>query len=195
MKTYTKLKLPKDSAWDRKTWRSYTPHWFNNFVTGITNIVRWIPVLYKDRDWDDSFTLKMLQRKIEHQRKYLVEANRHTRVDEDNYWMTTALNLIERELDEHYALEQYSYMDVDIQFVQSDSRKDSYEMKSIMKSECIEEYLHKYPAAIRRVMKVNETVEFIDKEKLAFYVARYNQDRCRKLLYKVLERYSNRWWD
>ena len=31
MKTYTQLPMPKDSAWERKTWRRYTPIWFKTF--------------------------------------------------------------------------------------------------------------------------------------------------------------------
>ena len=73
MKTYTKLPLPKDSAWDRKTWRSHV-HWrIKYFIDGVSNIIRWIPTLYHDRDWDEYFILRMLQKKIEHQRAYLVK--------------------------------------------------------------------------------------------------------------------------
>ena len=95
MKIYHKLKLPKDSAWGRKTWRSYF-HWkIKYFIDGIHNIIRWMPTLYHDRDWDEAFILRILQKKIEHQRAHLVQENRHTSVDNDNFWMTVVLNLIE----------------------------------------------------------------------------------------------------
>ena len=195
MKIYKKLVLPEDSAWERKTWRRYV-HWkIKYFIDGIYNIGRWVPTLYHDRDWDDSFTLKMLQKKIEYQRACLVKSNRYTRVDEDNYWMTVALNLIEREMQEYYNLEQYDYMDVDITFVPSTKHENSYEMERLLKGDSLEVYLTKYKGAVRRVMKINNTVEFADKEKLAFYVSRYNQSRSRKLLFKILDQYSDRWWE
>lgn len=195
MRTYTKLLLPEDSAWDRKTWRKYT-HWrLKYFVDSICNIVRWVPVLYKDRDWDDYYITKILQKKIEHQRAYLVKQNRHTRVDEDNFWMTVVLNLIEREHENYYALEKYDYEETDIKFVESPSHIGSYEMvEKVIKSN-LDEYLHKYPAAIRRVMKRYPDNDFGDKKVLAFYVGMYNQERCRNLLFEILKRYSNRWWD
>lgn len=195
MKTYTKLQLPKDSAWGRKTWRRYV-HWkLKYFIDGVSNIIRWIPTLYHDRDWDEYFILRMLQKKIEHQRAYLVKSNRHTRVDEDNFWMTVALNLIERELEEYYNLEHYDYMDVDIKFVPCLDHKDRYEMKSTTLHSNLEEYFRKYKAAVRRVLKASSSVEFGDSEKLAHYVSRYNQERNRRLLFTILEKYSNRWWD
>lgn len=195
MKTYTKLPLPQDSAWDRKTWRSYTPIWLLQIIDGLTNIIRWIPVIYKDRDWDETYILRMLQKKIEHQRAYLVKANRHTRIDEDNFWMTITLNLIERELQEFYNLEQYDYMDTEVKFVPCEKREGSYEMKTKIKRDRLDEYFMKYKGAITRVMKANRGVEFIEKEKLAFHIARYNQARSRRLLFLILMEHSNRWWD
>ena len=35
MKTYTKLPIPNDSSWDKKTWRYYSPSWFVMFAEGV----------------------------------------------------------------------------------------------------------------------------------------------------------------
>jgi hypothetical protein len=195
MKIYHKLTLPKDTAWERKTWRRYF-HWkIKYFIDGIHNIIRWIPFLYHDRDWDDHFTLKLLQKKIEHQRKYLVEHNRHTRVDEDNYWMTVVLNLIEREKEEYYSIEHYNYMDLQITFKPSKHREDSYEVERKIKSEHLEDYLNKYKNVVKKVIKLNKGLSFDNADQIASFIASYNQDRCRNLLFEILKRYSNRWWD
>lgn len=159
------------------------------------NLLRWIPTIYKDRDWDDYYVTKILQKKIEHQREHLVKHNRHTRVDEDNYWMTVVLNLLEREHEEYYALEKYEYHESDISFVESSTRIGSYEVVEKITNCNLDEYLHKYPAAIRRVMKRYPEKDFVDKKTLALYVGSYNQERCRNLLFEILKRYSNRWWD
>lgn len=192
MKTYTKLVLPEDSAWGRITWRRYV-HWrILKVIDGVSNIVRWIPTLYRDRDWDDSYILRLLQKKIEHQREYLVKANRHIRVDEDNFWMTITLNLIERELEEFYSTEYSDYVKEDIVY----NPDRSIEFKLIEDNS--EAYLLQHKAAVRRMIKENY-MDVRDKMKngksLAFILALYNQDRCRKLLYKVLERHLARWWD
>ena len=86
MKMYTKLPMPKDSSWGKKTWKYYSPIWFNTFAEGVYNIIRWIPTIYKDKDWDDFYITKLLQVKIEHQREYLVKHNRHENVANDNFY-------------------------------------------------------------------------------------------------------------
>ena len=96
MKTYSKLPIPEDTAWDRSTLYGRL-HWrIKNFITSCHNLIKWFPTIWNDRDWDSTFILKILQKKIEFQQKELVNANRHMRIELDNRDMTLALNLIER---------------------------------------------------------------------------------------------------
>lgn len=39
-------------------------HWLRNFKTGITNLIKWIPVIWKDRHWDYRYTLSILKHKL-----------------------------------------------------------------------------------------------------------------------------------
>jgi hypothetical protein len=64
IKTYKQLSVPKDSAWDRKAWRSYSPIWFLNFTRGIKSLIEWLPVIWKDRHWDDTYVFEILKHKI-----------------------------------------------------------------------------------------------------------------------------------
>jgi hypothetical protein len=109
--------------------------------------------------------------------------------------MTVVLNLIEREKEEYYGLEQYDYMDLQMIFKPSKHKENSYELERNIKSECLDNYLTKYKGAVRRVMKENHNLLISNKESLVFYVASYNQKRARKLLFNILEKYSNKWWD
>lgn len=195
MKYYEKLILPKDSAWDRKTWRYYAPIWFKQFIGSIHNLISWFSIIWKDRHWDDYYITKVLQRKIELQRQYIVKHNRHTRVDEDNFWMTVVLNLIEREHEEYYSLEKYDYKESNIKFIDSETHPGSYEMLDELVWEELDTYLAKYPSSVRRVMKKYPDKDFINKETLSLYVGMYNQERCRNLIFEIMKRYSNRWWD
>lgn len=195
MKRYDKLILPEDSSWDRKTWRRHTPIWFNKFVDSVCNLIDWLPVIWKDRHWDDYYITKILQRKIELQRAYLVYHNRHTRVDEDNFWMTVVLNLIEREHEDFYSLEKYDYMDRELKFIDSTTHPGMYEMKKEIKSENLDAYLAKYPLVVRKVKKLYPDKDFTNKDTLALYVGGYNQERNRNLIFEILKRYSARWWD
>ena len=73
MKKYKKLIVPNDSAWDRNwLWRNL--HWrIRYFIIGVKNIFKWIPTLYKDKDWDSWYIYTILQKKnrVSKKRNYL----------------------------------------------------------------------------------------------------------------------------
>ena len=180
---YTKLPLPKDTAWERKSWRRFV-HWRIKYVIdGVRNIIRWVPVLFHDRDWDDFFITKMLQKKIENQRKYLVKHNRHLNIENDNFWMTVVLNLIEAEHEEYYGCEYMDYYETD-GFLSDNLIVDK-----------LDEYIAKYPGAKRAVLKKYPNHDFSDKRRLAFYMGGYRQKKCRDLIFEILKRKSISWWD
>ena len=96
MKIYKELPTPKNTVWNENILFYKLPWRLRYFLTGIKNIFKWIPTIYHDRDWDGDFIYKILQKKIEFQRKELVKNNRHTDINRDNRDMTLALNLLER---------------------------------------------------------------------------------------------------
>jgi len=195
MKFYKPLPIPKDTAWDRKTWRRYAPVWFKEFVDGITNIIRWIPTLYRDRDWDDFYITKILQKKIEFQREHLVKHNRHLSIPQHNRDMTWVLNLIERKHQDYYQLEKYDYEDSEFVFTPYAEDPNYSQLDIKVNSESWDKYLAKYRGAVRRVKKLYPNKDLSEKGDLAFWVARYNQERCNKLLWKIMHEKSEQWWD
>lgn len=197
MKTYKPLPIPNDSAWDRKTWRRYSPVWFLEFIRGIQNLIHWLPVIWKDRHWDDHYIFEVLKHKIKLQRKYIVDSNRHTRVNIDNRDMTIVLNLIERVQDEYYALEYLDYVKSKFRFEPTGllhNGEETYSMEQDVIFENYDAYLKKYRTSVRAVMKSNmETT--IDKSKLCFQVAQYNQQKAHNLLFRILNERLTWWWD
>jgi hypothetical protein len=196
MKNYEKLTIPEDSAWNRKgvsawVWRNL--HWrIRYFVGGIKNIFRWIPTLYKDKDWDEWYILTILQKKIEFQRKEIIYANRHMQVDRDNRDMTIVLNLIERVKEEHYGTEYLDYSDTKLRFEPVGGDRELYSMEQDVISENYDEYLRKYPSSVRKVLKNKSS---LDKRDLCFYVAKHNQEKAHNLLFKILKERMRWWWD
>ena len=193
MKTYKQLPIPEDSAWDRVTLFGRL-HWrIRHFLTSCHNLIKWFPIIWNDRDWDGHFILKILQKKIEFQRKELVNANRHTRIESDNRDMTLALNLLERVKEEYYSLECMDYWDSEIVF---DDVPENPELKSIevnTTAERYDEYLSKYPSSVRALTK--EHGEELDKERLCLMVSNYNHKKANKLLFRILEERLAYWWD
>ena len=62
------------------------------------------------------------------------------------------------------------------------------EIKEI--SERYDEYFKKYPLIYRMVPDLNAP-----KGKIAFEMARINEERVHKLLFKILEQNIKKWWD
>jgi hypothetical protein len=193
MKNYKKLIVPNDSAWDRNPfWRSL--HWrIRYFLTGVKNIFRWIPTLYKDKDWDPWYIYNILQKKIEFQRQKIINANRHTEIDRDNRDMTIALNLLERVKEDFYTTEYLDYDETKYDFIPVKDNPNLKEMVKTILSETYDEFLKKYPSSVRKVLK--EKGNDLEKDVLCHYVARHNQEKARKLLFKLLEQKIERWWD
>ena len=193
MKKYKQLPIPEDTAWERKTLFGML-HWrIRNFLTSCNNLIKWFPTIWYDRDWDGHFILKILQKKIEFQRKELVNANRHTRIESDNRDMTLALNLLERVKEEYYSLECMDYWNSEIVF---DDVPENPELKSIevnTTAERYDEYLSKYPSSVRALTK--EHGEELDKERLCLMVSNYNHKKANKLLFRILEERLAYWWD
>lgn len=46
-------------------------------VSRIKNLIRWLPVIWNDQDWDSEFTLDILLKKLEHQRNFFLSENTH----------------------------------------------------------------------------------------------------------------------
>jgi hypothetical protein len=191
MKVYTKLPIPDDSAFERFRIRDYIPSRILNVYDGICNIIRWAPTVYKDRDWDEYYILQILKKKIEFQREYLVDGNRHTNIEIDNYWMTVVLNLLERETCDYYFDELCGYYEV-----------DDNSMRFI-KREWFDLYFKKYKSSFRKFMNSKEGKEYLnyphmtmdEKHSLAVRFNYYLQLKNRRLLFEILNRFGNHWWD
>ena len=193
MKTYKQLPIPEDSAWDRTTLFGRL-HWrIRNFLTSCNNLIKWFPTIWYDRDWDGHFILKILQKKIEFQRKELVNANRHTRIESDNRDMTLALNLLERVREEYYQLECMDYWHSEMIFGEVPDKPELKSIDILTKSERYDEFLSKYPSSVRAVVK--EHGEQDDKQRLCLLVSYYNHKKANKLLFRILEERLAYWWD
>jgi len=71
------------------------------FSIGVSNIIKWIPVLYKDRDWDFYFVYNILQKKLE----FTEKAIRNSSLENGGMYankIRTAIKLIEIVRDEKY---------------------------------------------------------------------------------------------
>jgi hypothetical protein len=192
IKTYSRLRIPKDSAWERNTFWRKLPSWLKEFLTGCNNLIKWAPTIWKQRDWDDAFIFDVLQKKIEFQRKELVSANRHTRIDADNRDMTIVLNLLERVRNEYYGMEYLDYRETKLRFedIKDNPKRKRVEIDIIWEED--DKFLSKYPSTVRKVIKDKPD---INKSDLCHLVSQYNEEKANDLLFRILRERMRWWWD
>ena len=194
MKQYHQLPVPKDSAWSRNKWLGYVPTFLKQFFQGLRNIIRWMPTIYRDRHWDHSFITDLLQKKLEFTRKELVTANRFVGVEAVNKDITLALNLLQRIKYSHYELEMYDYIKKAYDFVPADVTAEYFVMEDIILEDHLDEYLSKYKRTankLRKKYKLNKS----QTERLAYKVSSYNQEKCERIFWKLMNYKINHWWD
>jgi hypothetical protein len=192
MKNYKKLPIPKDSAWEKNSLWYKFPTPVRNFCTGVSNLIKWFPTIWRQRDWDDSYIFEILKKKIEFQRECLVESNRHTRIDIDNRDMTIVLNLIERVTNDFYELEAFDYEDSEYILKEVGDGSSRRGLQINVKSERHNDYLSKYGSSLRQVYKKYPQGT---KREYVMLVARYNQKKAKDLLFRMLNERIERWWD
>ena len=77
-----------------------------NFSIGMSNLRRWLPIIWKDRDWDKHFIMEVLVFKLRKHKEYL-EKHAHTESSPEQIQsMSECLQLLEQVHDEWTYYEQ-----------------------------------------------------------------------------------------
>ncbi len=71
------------------------------FILGIKKLISWIPIIWKDRDWDHFFIYEILKQKLIQQSKHLGEYN-----ERDAERINLCIRLIDKVQNEYY-IDQY----------------------------------------------------------------------------------------
>jgi len=194
MKIHKQLPIPTSSAWERKTWRYYTPIWFNQFVESVQNLVNWLPVIWKDKHWDDFYIFEVLKQKLIFQQKCLVNANRNTDTFQVNRDITICLNLIERIQDDYYEMEHTNYVEDKFTFIPLNDGSNCSSLNIEYISDILDDYFKKYKLTVKKCLKADRNLS-ASKRKLARAIAGHKQTQCQQLLFKILSQRITWWWD
>lgn len=100
----------RDAAMDTLVYSWWTP--VTVFFECWQRVIKWFPIIWKDRHWDHGFILEILKHKIRFTRECIGKYDRHTTAKEDCKNMRIAEILIDRlqkseyaekDWEEHYA--------------------------------------------------------------------------------------------
>jgi len=176
-------------------WKHEGQYLHYEFKRGISNLIAWFPIVWKDRNWDYRYIYDLLQFKINRQADYIKKRNNHTQADYDASRMKTVTKLMKLVHEEYYNLEYYDYFDSDMWFeklIEKEPR-DLYELKTNNTSEKFQEYIDKYPHAYREV-KLKYPI-LVEKEDICRQMGIYRQRKAKHLLFALLEHNIEHWWD
>jgi hypothetical protein len=170
----------------KKIWIDIRWFFVKSFMA-IKNLVRWFPVIWKDKDWDYYFIYKILQFKLKNQAEYIGRRDWHTRAKRDAEKMMTCVRLIDKMNEEYYRMEYNQYYDFDMltnvkRFLEFKITRDD-----------LDTYFAKYPLTFKKIAAEYGDTE--DRSSTAMLMGMNRQEKARKLLFKILEQNISLWWD
>ena len=214
MESYTANELgeaPKDFFEDRPKlnifekislwWKFEGRYYHKNLKQGLKNLWYWLPVIWKDRNWDQHFIYEVLKHKLKAQSNYIGRRDWHTRAQQDARNMRICVKLIEKIQDDFYQLEYADYAKDKHWFEPCKDKEGYSEWKSENVWEKYNDYFKKYPLVYKRVINGERIFEFdnvVDiksKQKIAMNIAHINHDRAHKLLFNIIQKNIEGWWD
>lgn len=183
-----------DSYYDFKaTWKGKLEDlWWNSvgyrlkeLKTSIKNVIRWFPIIWKDRDWDDSYIFTILKQKLYFTAQLHIKNKRYVGWEREVELMTLAIKLIDFVTNEHYE-------DVAWNFMTSKYGESKWSFKKIEGKEHLSEMIFKYP----KIEDGTYTQVEYDKDfRETHNEANTKHRKARKLLFRILDEHIERWWD
>lgn len=176
---------------------------------GIRNLIRWFPVIWKDRDYDDSFIWEILKTKLKFQAKSIGERGIHVDAKRDAQVMLLCSTLIDKIQNEFYLNEYMNYHHSEMYFIPI-SNDELNDMDNDLKKEVeggstlhfqdvwenFDEYFKKYPHAYREVTKKDKYIfSNGSKRQIAMNIGCYLHNKAKRILFDTLKENTEKWWD
>ena len=179
------------------------------FFTSVGNLIKWFPVIWKDRDWDDHYIFEVFKFKLEKQAKYIKEKGFHTNSDLDAKRIMLCVKLMGKIQEDFYTMEYMDYEDKDFFFVPAgegiEDGDGGYYMETRLKKENLNDFFKIHPLVYKKIvtdkkyhifkMDNEDLTSYEVKSRIALNIGRYNHERARKLLFKILSENIERWWN
>jgi hypothetical protein len=185
-----------------KLWFKFEGQYYpKDFIKGIKNIFKWLPIVWRDRDYDDHYIFEALKFKLKNTAKYIGDRDFHINAKRDSERMMLCVRLIEQIQIEYYRMEYFDYHKTQFEFVglqpgEYGFDKGYEELKSTELSENFDDYFAKHKATYKRITSGKDNVfENDTKHHIAMNVGMFKHNQARKLLFSIMERRIEGWWD
>lgn len=160
-----------------------------DIVIGIKNLIKWFPIVFKDRDWDHHYIFEVLKFKIKNTSKYICESNRYVGCERDVELMNTVVRLIDKVQNETYSMEYMDYESGEFSLEKFQEYRNNQDYSK---------YFQKYPLIYKYVCKTPKQKDVLNNDcdnSIALSIGIINHQRAKKLLFKLLNEHIEKWWD
>lgn len=182
-------------------WEHDGKYYHKYFKQGVKNIWYWFPVIWKDRDWDGHYIYEVMKHKLKAQAKYIGDRDFHTRAQIDAKRMRICVKLINICQEGTYDSEYMDYAKDRVWFTPVEDRPGNSLYNSETIWENYDEYFKKYPLIYKKVLKgegpftLHGRDEADIKRVIAMNICHINQQRAQDLLFKIINKNINSWWN
>lgn len=177
----------------KRWWRWNGRYMLTNIKYGVKNLIRWFPIIWKDRDWDQAYIWDVLESKLRNQSHYTKHYGYYVDNNHDARNMLICANLIKKIREEEYTMEYLDYYSWDNEFHPTNNDK-TYKVYSHINWEKFDDYFKKYPLVYKKIITNIESENIDDKKHIAMVIADTNHKRAINLLFKIMENHIERWW-
>jgi len=155
-----------------------------DFTDSCKSIIKWWPTIWKDRDYDHSFILEILKKKIYFTAKLHIQNQRYEGWEREVELMTLCVKLLDYVRNDHYT------------DLASDWLNEKYgESKFDFGSE-VENGYHSMWFLYPNIENGTYTQEEYDKDfREKFAEAELKHNKAKKLAFKILDEHIEHWWD
>lgn len=159
-----------------------------NVKTGISNLIGWIPTIWKDRQYDHVFIYEILKKKLELTEKYIRIYGSHENSLNDANRIKLCIKLLDRLLTDYYSMESYDYFESDF---------DIYQLNRFpnLIVDNLDTYFKLYPREYKKIIKDFPIERDFDKIVIAFKISTNINNKAKQLLFKILEKDIEKWWE
>lgn len=168
------------------------------FIYGVKNLWRWFPVIWKDKDYDDHFIFEILKFKIKNTAEYIEDTAFFEGHEHEVSRMKLINKLIGLVQTQYYDMEFMDYQETTFTFAPSDAvdennEKFLYEIKSKIINDKFDNYFVKYPLIYKKV--INKLGPDCSRTRIAIHMSHENHERAKRLLFNLLSRHIENWWN
>lgn len=153
------------------------------FIRGVKNIIRWMPTIYKDRDWDHSYFYTILEKKLQHMVIRFQSIN-HMSLANEIQDIKLILRLLNRVQHDYYSME----------YLEEPYYKGGEKFSDPPIYENYIEYIYKYRNDSKKAHK-KANLPINNDSFSAVITSQYREEKARNLLFKLIAQKIPSWWD